>query len=92
MLVQAHSKVPQRSVQIDRPHDSGFRPFLFSYRYEGAEWNIEVPARSWDDAKKRVSALTFARCEGEVIARMPAALGPMARLVAFIRNACTTSR
>jgi hypothetical protein len=70
------------------PPSSGFKPFLFSYWYEGAEWNIEVPARSREDAKKRVSALTLARCDGEVIARMPAALGPVARILAFIRNAC----
>jgi hypothetical protein len=73
------------------PSETSFKSFLFSYRYEGAEWNIEVPARSWEDAKKRVSALTFARCDGEVIVRMPAALGPIARIVALIRNACRTS-
>ncbi|PBB32755.1 hypothetical protein EOA60_13295 [Mesorhizobium sp. M1A.F.Ca.IN.020.06.1.1] len=64
-----------------------FKPFLFSYRYEGAEWNIEIPARSWEDAKRRASALALGKCEGEVIARIPARFGLVARLTAFIRNA-----
>ncbi|RWC38566.1 MAG: hypothetical protein EOS28_29415 [Mesorhizobium sp.] len=72
------------------PSETGFKSFLFSYRYEGAEWNIEIPARSWEDARKRVSALAFAKCDGEVIARMPAALGPIARIGTVIRNACRT--
>jgi len=65
-----------------------FKSFLFSYRYEGAEWNVEIPAQSRDDARRRVSALTLARCEGEVIASTPAAFGPLVRIAAWIRNAC----
>lgn len=53
------------------PSVSSFKVFLFSYRYEGAEWNVEIPAQSWEDAKRRVSALTYAKCDGEVVARLP---------------------
>lgn len=52
------------------PRDS-FKPFLVSYRYEGAVWNIELPAQSLEDAERRVSALTYAKCDGEVVARLP---------------------
>jgi hypothetical protein len=69
------------------PSQSDFKLFLISYRHEGALWNIEIPARSWEDARKRVSALALARCEGEVIVRMPALPGPLARLSRLIRNA-----
>jgi hypothetical protein len=69
------------------PSHSDFKVFLFSYRHEGAEWNVEIPARSWEDARKRVSALALARCEGEVVLRMPALPGPLARLASLIRSA-----
>ena len=62
--------------------------FLFSYRHDDAEWNVEIPARSWEDARKRVSALALARCEGEVVLGMPALPGPLARLFGYIRNLC----
>lgn len=70
------------------PSVSSFKVFLFSYRYEGAEWNVEIPAQSWEDAKRRVSALTSARCEGEVIVRMSPAFGRLARITSSIQNAC----
>lgn len=70
------------------PSVSSFKSFLVSYRYEGAEWNVELPAQSWEDARRRVSALSLARCEGEVIARLPATVGPVARIAAAVRNAC----
>jgi hypothetical protein len=68
------------------PSRSDFKLFLFSYRHEGADWNIEIPARSWDDARKRVSALALARCDGEVMLRMPALPGPLSRLFGLFRT------
>jgi hypothetical protein len=70
------------------PSRSDFKLFLFSYRHDGALWNVEIPARSWEDARRRVSALSLARCEGEVIVRMPALPEPLARLFRLIRNVC----
>jgi hypothetical protein len=70
------------------PSRSDFKMFLFSYRHDGADWNVEIPARSWEDARKRVSALALARCEGEVVLGMPALPGPLARLFGLFRNLC----
>ncbi len=64
-----------------------FRKFLFSYRYDGAEWSIEIPARSVDEARKRISSLALARYDGEVFARYPATVGFIPRMIAFFRNA-----
>jgi hypothetical protein len=44
---------------------SRFRKFPFTYRYDGTDWCIEIPARSLDEAKERVKVLGFARFEGE---------------------------
>ncbi|UWF67443.1 MULTISPECIES: hypothetical protein [unclassified Brucella] len=64
-----------------------FRKFLFSYRYDGAEWSIEIQARSVDEARKRISSLALARYDGEVFARYPATVGFIPRMIAFFRNA-----
>lgn len=60
--------------------------YLVSYRHEGAQWNIELPATDFDDARRRVSQLALARLDGEIIATIPGALGPLAALAAFVRN------
>jgi hypothetical protein len=61
--------------------------FLVSYRHEGSQWNIELPATDLEDARRRVSQLALARLDGEIIADIPGALGPVAALAAFVRNA-----
>jgi hypothetical protein len=44
----------------------GFNRYLFEYRYEGAEWALEICARDLDDAKARLKAIPWARLKGEV--------------------------
>jgi len=44
---------------------SKFRKYPFTYRYDGTDWCIEIPARSLEEAKERVKVLGFARYEGE---------------------------
>jgi len=44
---------------------SQFRKFPFTYRYDGTDWCIEIPARSLEEAKERVKVLGFARYDGE---------------------------
>jgi hypothetical protein len=39
--------------------------FLFTYRFNGVDWSIEVPAMSLEEAKERVKVLSFARSEDE---------------------------
>ncbi|WP_374526006.1 hypothetical protein [Sphingopyxis sp.] len=69
---------------------SEFKSYLVSYRHDGGEWNIELPATSIEDARQRLSQLHFGRVEGEVIARIPSSLGPIAMLAAWARNAVST--
>jgi hypothetical protein len=60
--------------------------FLVSYRHDGGQWNVELPATDIDDARRRLSQLALGRLEGEIIADVPGAFGPLAATVAFVRN------
>ncbi|KQM60066.1 MULTISPECIES: hypothetical protein [unclassified Sphingomonas] len=63
--------------------------FLVSYRLDGNEWNIEVPADDQSDAERRVRQLAFGKVRGEIVAKVPGQFGPIAALVAFVRNQFT---
>lgn len=41
--------------------------YLFEYRHEGAEWALEIRARDLDDAKARLAAIPWAKCQGEIV-------------------------
>ena len=67
--------------------DDGFETHLFSYRHDGAEWVIPIQARDADDARRRVGNLAYATYDGVLIAKVPAAIGPLAKLAVRIKNA-----
>lgn len=66
--------------------DDRHKTFLATYRHDGAEWGLELKARDADDAKARLRQLSFARLDGELIAEVPASLGPLAAVATFVRN------
>lgn len=51
--------------------DVKFNRYLFEYRHDNAEWGIEITARSPEEAKERIKSLTWARYQGEVVAKVP---------------------
>lgn len=65
---------------------SEFKRYLVSYRHDGAQWNIELPATSKADAEQRLSQLHFGRVDGEIIADIPEVMGPVAVLASRVRN------
>lgn len=67
--------------------DDSFKTFLVSYNYDGARWNLQLPARDYDDAKARLARLSFATIDGEHVMTLPASIGPLAALIAAFRNA-----
>jgi hypothetical protein len=69
-----------------------FKRYLVSYRHDGGDWNIELPALNLEDARQRLGKLTFARVEGEIVAKVPGAFGPFAALAAAVRNMLSASR
>ena len=44
---------------------SEYQRFPFTYRFEGADWSIEVPALTLEEARERVRVLGFARYDGD---------------------------
>ena len=66
--------------------DATARTHLFSYRYEGADWLLEIKATSEADAKARLAQLTWARYDGELVSKIPAVFGPWVPLECWLRN------
>lgn len=67
-------------------NEAGYKTFLVTYRHDGTEWQLELKARDRQDAEARLSRLAFATLDGELVARIPAALGPFAAIAVMIRN------
>lgn len=65
----------------------GYATHLFSYRFEGKTYTVDIVARDAAEAKERVKALTWAQYDGELVARVPATLGVPARIAVALRNA-----
>lgn len=61
--------------------------YLFEYRFGGHEWGVEIVATSPAEAKERLKAISWANYKGQVIARIPASLGPVSGLKNRIRAA-----
>lgn len=60
--------------------------YLFSYRHNGAEWGLEIQAKSAADARARIDRLQYATLDGKLVATIPATAGVLARAYVFIRN------
>ncbi len=58
--------------------DVKFNRYFFEYRHDNADWGIEIVARSSEEAKQRIQALTWARYQGEIKAIVPV---PATRLI-----------
>jgi hypothetical protein len=52
----------------DKPK-SLYRRFLFTYRFNGSDWPVEIAALSPEEARDRVRVLAFARFHGELAPR-----------------------
>lgn len=62
------------------------KSFLVTYRHDGAEWALELKAKSAEDARARLGKLAYATVDGELVAKVPATLGPFATAVMVLRN------
>jgi len=67
-------------------NDDTLKTFLVSYRHDGSEWGLELKARDFQDARVRLARLPYATLDGELVARVPATLGPIAIIATAIRN------
>lgn len=65
------------------------REYLFTYRFDGAEWGTSVFARDPAEAKEKIKAVALARYDGELHERIPAAIpgaGLFVRALTWWRN------
>ena len=62
------------------------KTYLITYNHDGARWSLELQARDPDDAKARLARLTYGTVDGELMAKIPAAAGPVVILAAAVRN------
>jgi hypothetical protein len=61
------------------------RIYLLDYPFEGGQYNVQLAASSWEDARARLDAIkAWGKIEGEIHAKIPApfGLGWLARLCA----------
>jgi len=66
---------------------TGTRKFLFAYRFEGAEYGFDIPAKDADEAKRRLGALGLARYDGEIFATIHVPGGNiLANLIGFFKQ------
>ena len=47
------------------PVPTQYKKYSFTYRYNGADCCIEIPALSLDEAKQRLQVIGFAQYDGE---------------------------
>lgn len=52
-------------------NSSGYKIYLCDYLYEGHKWSIEIPATSFEDARKRLIALRYGEVVGELKLSIP---------------------
>jgi hypothetical protein len=63
------------------------KAFLVNYRHDGQRYALELHAVDAADAKARLGSLLYGQVLGEVVAKVPAPLGPLASLLCSVRNA-----
>lgn len=71
---------------------SNFKTYLFEYHHEGGTWMVEIHATSLDDAQARIRKLPLAKPLGELVAKVPAQIGFIARAMCWLRNSLVLNR
>lgn len=65
------------------------REYLFSYHFAGKEWGTSVFASNPEEAREKIKAVGMARYDGELYARIPAAIpgaGLLTRLICWWKS------
>lgn len=67
-------------------HES-YQRYLFEYRFEDSEWGIQITAKSADEARERLKAISWAQYKGEIAAIIPVpGTGIFGRITALFRR------
>ena len=65
--------------------------YCASYNYAGRKWALNIPAKSFEDAKGHLSHMSWGTVDGELMGTIPAGPSPKAvglavRLICWARN------
>ena len=64
-----------------------YQRYLFEYRFGDSEWGIQITAKSPDEARERLKALSWARYKGEIAATIPVPGATLIeRIIALLRR------
>lgn len=65
----------------------GYKRYQFEYRYGDSEWGIQIVAKSPEEARERVKAISWAQYRGEIAAIIPIpGAGLLSRIAALFRS------
>ncbi|MGD9710451.1 MAG: hypothetical protein AB7V46_00140 [Thermomicrobiales bacterium] len=62
------------------------KTYLYKYFHKGSWWTLEIPGVDRDDAQARINKLPLAQYQGEVVLKIPASGGLIARCICWLRN------
>ena len=71
---------------MKNPSNNKFKTYLFRYTHNNSEWGFESQAENEEDAKLRVSKMTYAKYDGELAMKVPSQLGLLPRFFVMILN------
>lgn len=62
-----------------------YKTFLFTYHYDGANWEIPIQAKTREEAQARINRIPYAMYTGELMAsiRAPSLTGFSSRVFRF---------
>lgn len=63
------------------------KTYLCRYQHKGQQWGFEIKAESQEDAEERLQRIgAWGKVDGELVARIPAVVGPAVPLFVSFRN------
>lgn len=48
-----------------------YKTFLFTYRYDGANWELPIKAKTPEEARARLNRIPYAEYTGELVVSIP---------------------
>ena len=67
-------------------NSSGEKTYLCDYSYEGTLWSVEIVASSFEDAEKRLQALSRGKVAGEVKVVIPLPTTWLTKVMTQVKN------
>lgn len=68
------------------------KQYVVSYNHGNSQWSVLIWARDEADCKRRMYAISVGTVDGELVMTIPGAFGPVARVIAWVRNLFVTGR